>query len=129
MLIHVRMQIADPTRSFTYVGKIITKKFAAVPIYLSCQRHWCQNFNFFLQYLEIIWKNYFLALHLVEMDKDPDPDPTGSGSTTLVIRYRYYLTKHRYRRRWYSFPSGTADRIFLAQIYQAYLERGSPSMK
>jgi hypothetical protein len=53
-------------------------------VYLSHQRQRGHHFQYFEQYLEIFWKQFNLALHLVEMDTYPDPpirsDPTGSGS-------------------------------------------------
>ncbi len=38
------------------------------------KRHRCQNFQYFGQSIDIFWKKYILALHLVEMDMGPDPD-------------------------------------------------------
>jgi hypothetical protein len=37
-------------------------------------RH-CHNFQYFVQYFDICWKKYNLALCLVEIERDTNPDP------------------------------------------------------
>ncbi len=68
----------DPSNSFTHVGQsdIILLLFTAVPVYTGLSFLSASKGSSFLifwtvQYFEIFWKKYNLALHLVEMDTDP----------------------------------------------------------
>jgi hypothetical protein len=58
----------DPTPIFT-VGKTdflnLVTAVAVTIVFLSLLRHRCLNLNFFGQFIEIFWKKYNLALHLV----------------------------------------------------------------
>jgi hypothetical protein len=54
-------------------------KCSVVDRHLSRQRHRCQHFQYFGEFIEIFWKHLFI-LHMVQMG----PDPSRSGSAKLM---------------------------------------------
>jgi hypothetical protein len=83
----------DPTPSFTHVrkSKILFRllvKAVSVSVQCQCQHQRCHNFQY-LQYIEIVWKQYCLTQLLVAMGTDTHPAPDRQALDAVYQSYPF----------------------------------------